>query len=258
MINYKIVLEYDGSRYNGWQRQGNTDNTIQGKLEQIISRYFDQTVEIHGSGRTDAGVHAIGQVANFKINPDLVPVFIDIHNLSTIHCDLNTYLPEDIRITDISIVDSRFHARLNAVSKVYQYRISLTNKKNVFDRKYCATITEALNIELMKDSAKSFLGQHDYAPFSDTKTKKSTVRYVKDISFNEITSSTDHYLIVDFTGNGFLYHTVRLMMGTLIKIGAGQCPPSIIEDIFNSGNRKLVPFMAPAEGLTLVKVEYDS
>ena len=257
MINYKIILEYDGTRYNGWQRQGNTDNTIQGKLEQILSRYFDQSIEIHGSGRTDAGVHALGQVANFKVDTTLVPTFIDSANMSSILWDLNTYLPEDIRIIDLCIADMRFHARLNAISKVYRYRINLSHKKNVFDRKYCATISDTLDIELMKEASKLFLGEHDFAPFSDTKTKKSTIRYVEDIIFKEDFSPTDHYLTVDFIGNGFLYHTVRLMIGTLIKIGTGQCPPNIIEDIFQTGNRKLVPFMAPAEGLTLVTVEYN-
>lgn len=258
MINYKIILEYDGTRYNGWQRQGNTDNTIQGKLEQILSRYFDQPIEVHGSGRTDAGVHALGQVANFKVNTTLVPTFINTHNLSDILRDLNTYLPEDIRIIEITTVDMRFHARLNAVSKVYRYRIILSDKKNVFDRKYCTSISETLDIPSMKEASKRFLGKHDFAPFSDTKTKKSTIRYIEDIIFNEEFSSTDHYLSVDFVGNGFLYHTVRLMIGTLIKIGVGQYTPSIIDEIFTSGNRKLIPFMAPAEGLTLVKVEYNN
>ncbi len=256
MINYKIVLEYDGTRYNGWQRQGNTDNTIQGKLEQIISRYFDQIIEIHGSGRTDAGVHAMGQVANFKVNPALVPSFIDATSLSTIYHDLNTYLPEDMRITDISVADERFHARLNAVSKVYRYRISLCDKKSVFARKYCASVAEPLNIELIKEASRKFLGEHDYAPFSDTKTKKSTVRRVDSITFTEESNGGDRYLVVDFQGNGFLYHTVRLMMGTLIMIGNGKCAPDIIDNIFTSGNRKLVPYMAPAEGLMLVRVEY--
>lgn len=256
MINYKIILEYDGSRYNGWQRQGNTENTIQGKLEQIIGRYFDQHIEIHGSGRTDAGVHALGQVANFKVDPRLAPVFINVNDLSAIFTDLNSFLPEDIRIIDLSVADERFHSRLNAVSKIYRYRISLSSKKSVFARKYCTSIVESLDINLMKEASRMFLGEHDYGCFSDTKTKKSTVRYVDSITFNEETNGTDRYLVVDFHGNGFLYHTVRLMMGTLIKIGLGECPADIINDIFSSGNRKLVPYMAPAEGLILYEVKY--
>lgn len=257
MINYKIILEYDGSRYNGWQRQGNTDNTIQGKLEQIISRYFDQNIEIHGSGRTDAGVHALGQVANFKVDQRLVPAFIDVNDLSAIFTDLNTFLPEDIRIIDLLVADERFHARLNAVSKVYRYRISLTPKKSVFERKYCTAISEPLDIRLMMEASGQFIGEHDYGCFSDTKTKKSTVRTVDSITFIEDFNGSDRYLVVDFQGDGFLYHTVRLMMGTLIKIGLHQCPPTIISDIFTHNNRKLVPYMAPAEGLILYSVSYE-
>lgn len=114
--NYKIILEYDGTKYNGWQKQGNTDNTIQGKLEATLSRYFNQEIEIHGSGRTDAGVHALGQVANFKIDTKLITCNIDLDTLSLM-VNLNSYFPEDIRILSLTEVDSRFHARLNAKKK---------------------------------------------------------------------------------------------------------------------------------------------
>lgn len=287
MINYKITLEYDGSRYNGWQRQGNTDNTIQGKLEALLSRYFGQDIEIHGSGRTDAGVHALGQVANFKVDykNNTASSNIDSEDTTALRNAINGFLPEDIRITSMSIADNRFHARLNAKSKLYRYRICLsdTNKRSVFDRKYCAILTEPasyskcetaskpkfgtksisksvscldLDIDAMKSASTSFLGEHDFGAFSDTKTKKSTVRYVESITFSTEKTATDTYLVVDFKGNGFLYHTVRLMMGTLIRIGQGECSADIIDKIFATNNRKLVPFTAPAEGLFLVEVEY--
>lgn len=258
-MNYKITLEYDGSRYNGWQRQGNTDNTIQGKLEEILRKYFEQDIEVHGSGRTDSGVHALGQVANFKIFKHFIPDEFDLEKPDIIMHNLNSFLPEDIRITSMEIVDSRFHARLNAKSKLYRYRLCLTDKRNVFERKYCALLpdtSKSLDINTMKAASTSFIGEHDLACFSDTKTKKSTVRHVESITFSTETTDNDTYLIVDFKGNGFLYHTVRLMMGTLIKIGLGECKPSIIEEILNTNNRKLVPYMAPAEGLFLVKVDY--
>lgn len=259
-MNYKITLEYDGSRYNGWQRQGNTDNTIQGKLEEILGKYFNQEIEIHGSGRTDAGVHALGQVANFKIQKESVS--FDTTNLldtTLLQKTINDFLPEDIRITSMEIVDNRFHARLNAKSKIYRYRLCLTKKRNVFNRKYSAMLPDTskdINIDIMKSAALSFIGEHDMACFSDTKTKKSTVRYVESITFSTETSENTTYLIVDFKGNGFLYHTVRLMMGTLIKIGLCECKQNLIEEIFATNNRKLVPYMAPAEGLFLVHVEY--
>lgn len=258
-MNYKITLEYDGSRYNGWQRQKNTNNTIQGKLEEIFSKYFEQDIEVNASGRTDAGVHALGQVANFKIVKHFIPDEFDLENPQIIMGNLNSYLPEDIRITSMEIVDARFHARLNARSKLYRYRLCLTDKRSVFDRKYCAILTDSskqLDMDIMKAASTAFIGEHDFGCFSDTKTTKSTVRNVESITFSQETTNDNIYLIVDFKGNGFLYHTVRLMMGTLIKIGLGECPPSIINEIFTSNNRKLVPYMAPAEGLFLVQVLY--
>lgn len=293
-MNFKIILEYDGTKYNGWQRQGNTDNTIQGKLEDILSKYFEQPIEIHGSGRTDAGVHALGQVANFKVSAEALSnikfdyetdiyskvTSDDIIQNQTLLCsiiqkNLNSYLPEDIRITSINVADDRFHARLNAKNKTYRYRWCLSYKKNVFERKYCASLAQVtsfskrqtcdtynyitctmLDIDAMKTASLSFLGEHDFIGFSDTKTKKSTIRRVDNISFTQETIDNCDYLTVDFTGNGFLYHTVRLMMGTLIQIGLGKCSPFIIEEILESKERKKVPYMAPAEGLFLVKVGY--
>ena len=259
MINYKIILEYDGSKYNGWQRQGNTDNTIQGRLENLLSRYFSQTIEIHGSGRTDAGVHALGQVANFKIDESLAGEELCLRDTDYLITSINRYLPEDIRITDMQIVDNRFHARLNAKSKTYQYRICLSDKKGVFERKYCASIQNPslLNIDAMKEASKTLLGEHDFVGFSDSKTKKSTVRRIDSIAFSTKNIAGNTYLMVDFCGNGFLYHTIRLIMGTLIKIGLGEVSPSIINEILASGNRKLVPFLAPAEGLFLINVNYS-
>ena len=258
-MNYKIILEYDGSRYNGWQRQGNTDSTIQGKLEEILSKYFNQDVEIHGSGRTDAGVHATGQVANFKVCPHKK---LSVVTNNDILCDLNNFLPEDIRILSLESVDERFHARLNAKEKTYRYTFCLDNKRSVFERKYCALLPNASShfaipdIELMKSASLSLLGEHDLLGFSDTKTKKSTIRRIDNISFKIEDICHCKYLTVDFTGNGFLYHTIRLLMGTLIQIGLHNCQPSIVEEILYSKDRKKVPYMAPAEGLTLVEVKY--
>ena len=259
MINYKITLEYDGSRYNGWQRQKNTTNTIQGKLEEIFSKHFNQDIEVHASGRTDAGVHALGQVANFKIDRHFVSGEYELDNTQMIMRSLNSYLPDDIRISSMDIVDSRFHARLNAKSKLYRYRLCLTDKRVVFDRKYCAILQDtlkSLDISLMEAASSSFIGEHDFGCFSDSKTSKSTVRNVESITFSQENTNNNSYLVVDFKGNGFLYHTVRLMMGTLIKIGLGECSPTIIDEIFATNNRKLVPYMAPAEGLFLMHVYY--
>ena len=284
-MNYKMILEYDGSKYNGWQRQGNTDNTIQGKLEEILSKYFEQDVEVNGSGRTDAGVHELGQVANFKVYSKKTAT----SSTEKIMYDLNNYLPEDIRIISLENVDERFHARLNAKQKTYRYTFCLDNKRSVFERKYCALLPDislsnqkalmaemcnltentfdvynnnALSnsiipdIELMRSASSVLLGEHDLQGFSDTKTKKSTIRRIDDITFEIKDINNSKYLIVEYTGNGFLYHTVRLLMGTLIQIGLHNCQPSIIEEILKTKDRKKVPYMAPAEGLTLVEVKY--
>lgn len=253
--NYKLILEYDGTKYNGWQRQGNTDNTIQGKLESTLSRYFNQPVEIHGSGRTDAGVHASGQVADFKIDTKLVSSDVTF-NEAKLMDTLNDFFPEDIRITSLAEVDIRFHARLNAKQKTYRYTICLSNKEPVFNRKYCMLMSKQLDIEVMKSASKLFLGTHDLLGFSDSRTKKSTVRTIESITFSMQTINNDNYVIIDYTGDGFLYHTIRLITGTLISIGLKESDISIINEILTTKNRKQVPFMAPAKGLSLIEVIY--
>ena len=253
--NYKIILEYDGTKYNGWQKQGNTDNTIQGKLENTLSRYFNQPIEIHGSGRTDAGVHALGQVANFKIDTKLVPTNILLDEQDLINT-LNSFFPEDIRITSLNEVDIRFHSRLNAKKKTYRYTICLSNKEPVFNRKYCMLMSKSLDIDAMKLASEHLLGTHDLLGFSDTKTKKSTVRTIESISFSKQIINNDNYLIINYTGDGFLYHTIRLITGTLLSIGLNESNISIIDEILTTKNRKQVPFMAPAKGLSLIEVKY--
>ena len=251
-INYMMVMEYDGTRYNGWQKQHNTDNTIQGRLETILSRYFSEDIEVHGSGRTDAGVHAKGQVANFKVHEKSIPS----SSSAGIMKDLNGYLPEDIRILSLKEAEPRFHARLNAKSKTYRYCIDISDKKDVFLRKYSMLLNRMPNIELMRTAAEKFLGEHDLAGFSDTKTKKSTVRRIDSITFSTDTALSGTHLYIEFTGNGFLYHTVRLITGTLLSIGLGESNIDIIDSILSTCNRKQVPFMVPAEGLFLMEVRY--
>lgn len=243
-----MVLEYDGSRFNGWQKQKNTDNTIQGKLEEIFSRYFGETVEVNGSGRTDAGVHAVGQVASFKITGR-------VGDYDKVKRELNNFLPEDIKILSLSETDPRFHARLNAVAKEYRYYICLDEKRSVFNRKYQMSFTDGqrldgAKIERMAEASKLFLGEHDFAGFSDNKSNKSTVRRVDSIEFNK----KDDVLCVIFKGNGFLYHMVRLMMGTLIDIAFERRELSYITDVLE-GREKAVN-KAFAGGLFLQKVEY--
>ncbi len=260
-VNYKITLQYDGTRYNGWQKQGNTKNTIQGKLEEILSKYFSQEIELNGSGRTDAGVHAACQAANFKVGypEENADKGTESRDEAVIMDELNGFLPEDIRILSLERVDNRFHARLNAVGKEYRYYISLDKKRDVFARRYMAAIEqpESLDIERMRAASKKLLGEHDFQGFSDNKSKKSTIRRIDSVDFNVCDRGADgNCLEIVFKGNGFLYHTVRLLVGTLLSIGLNESETDIIDVIFESRDRRKVPSMVPAEGLFLYKVEY--
>lgn len=294
IVNYKIVLQYDGTRYNGWQKQSNTKNTIQGKIEEILFKYFGQETELHGSGRTDAGVHAVGQVANFKVEypgalrskisgtesrnmgsdkEDCRPL---CGNFEKMKNELNSFLPEDIKILSMEQVDNRFHARLNAKEKEYRYYISFDKKRDVFARKYMAQLEhpEKLDIERMRSASEKFIGEHDFQGFSDNKSKKSTIRRIDSIEFRlcsknidnadymeeahngSVSAVQDGCLEIIFRGNGFLYHTVRLIVGTLLAVGMGESFADVVDEIFESRDRKRIPYMAPAEGLFLYRVEY--
>jgi tRNA pseudouridine38-40 synthase len=245
--NYRIELEYDGSRYDGWQKQGNTDRTIQGKLEGILERLAGEPVEVHGSGRTDAGVHALAQTANFHIDVKLSELELKAY--------LNQYLPEDISVNRLDRVPDRFHSRLNAEEKTYLYRIEMAERKPVFERKYFYGFGKSLDVEAMKRASEYFIGEHDFKSFcSNKKMKKTTVRNVKRIEFEKKGSR----LFVRFTGNGFLHHMVRILMGTLIEVGEGKKSPEQMKGILEALNRSEAGFTAPPEGLFLEKVSYKA
>lgn len=244
-MNYKLTLAYDGSRYDGWQKQGNTDNTIQGKLEALFSRISGETVELHGAGRTDAGVHAEGQTASFRLSKSIPP--------SELMAEAGRYLPEDIAILGLEEAPERFHARLNAKGKLYRYNIRMGSTPDVFRRKYQYRVEEALDIAAMKAAAEALRGKHDYRAFCSLKKyKKSTVRTV-----DSITLSLDgDNLSIDFHGDGFLYNMVRIMAGTLIEVGLGKRRAEEIPSILASLDRQNAGMTAPARGLCLVRVEY--
>lgn len=245
MKNYKMILQYDGSRYSGWQKQGNTTNTIQGKLEAILKRMTDSEVELHGSGRTDAGVHALAQTANFKCNTAL--------HESEIHAYLNEYLPQDIRVLSLAEAAPRFHARLNAVQKQYRYVINTNPIQDVFTRKYMTHLPQKYDLEAMKIASGLLLGEHDFKSFCENKhMKKSTIRRIDSIEIVQ----KDSIITIDFTGNGFLYHMVRILTGTLLEIGENKRKPEDILQILQAKNRPAAGFTAPAQGLYLVKVMY--
>ena len=246
MKNYKVTLMYDGSRYDGWQRQGNTANTIQGKIEQLLSKSFGGQIEIFGAGRTDAGVHAKGQVFHVKLDTKL-----SAEELRTL---LNEYLPEDIVAVSAEEVDMRFHSRLNATGKIYEYRIRNSRAGNPFMRKYYYMVPEALDLSAMREAAKQLAGTWDYQSFCSTKrSKKSTVRTVHDIAVRK----EGEDIILTFHGNGFLYNMVRILTGTLIEVGLGKRTPQSMREILEAKDRSAAGFTVPAQGLCLVEVEYD-
>ena len=245
MRNFKVTLQYEGTRYQGWQKQESTDNTIQRKLEALLSKMAGTKVEIQGSGRTDAGVHAAGQVANFHLDTDQSP--------SQIMDYMNFYLPEDIAVISIEEVPERFHSRLNAKGKTYLYRVINSPVPHIFDRKYAWTVEEKLDVDAMRRAAAFMEGTHDYKAFTSLKkSKKSTVRTVERILIEEV----EDEIRFTFNGDGFLYHMVRIMMGTLIEVGLHKKKPEEITGIFEKGLRENAGELVPAKGLTLLEVRY--
>ena len=244
MRNLRLDICYDGTRYRGWQRLPGREDTIQGKLETVLSRILEEPIEITGSGRTDAGVHARGQVANFHCE-SAMPA-------GEILASLRRYLPEDIGIYSCRDVSPRFHARLNAKEKTYLYRIWNSDTPCVFDRRYVTVMPEQLDLEAMEEAAKLLCGEHDFSAFcGNPKMKKSTVRFLRRIAIQR----QGEELQLRFTGNGFLYNMVRILVGTLIEVGRGERTPQSVPSLFG-GKRAQAGFLAPAQGLCLEEVLY--
>ena len=244
MRNLRLDICYDGTRYRGWQRLPGKDDTIQGKLETALSRILGESIEISGSGRTDAGVHARGQVANFHCE-SAMPAKEILENL-------RRYLPEDIGIYSCRDVSERFHARLNAKEKTYCYRIWNSEMPCVFDRRFVAVMPESLDLCAMEQAAGHLLGQHDFAAFcGNAKMKKSTVRYIRDLTV----ARQGNEVRITVTGNGFLHNMVRILVGTLVEVGRGERDPESIPQLFG-GKRTEAGFLAPPQGLCLMEVYY--
>lgn len=244
MRNFKLTLCYDGSRYKGWQRQGNTENTIQGRLEALLSRLLQQPVELSGSGRTDAGVHARAQVCSFKAETAL-----DCDELLRL---IRRYLPEDIGAVALAEAPPRFHARLSCREKTYVYRIWNSPEPNVFERDFLYTLAEPLDRAAMEQAAAQLLGKHDFSAFCGMKMKKSAVRELREVKLERLGGE----LRLSLTGDGFLYNMVRIIVGTLIEVGQGRRNPEDIRAVLESKDRALAGFTAPAKGLILWDVRY--
>ena len=244
MRNIRLDICYDGTRYNGWQRQTSHDNTIQGKLETALSRILGEPIEISASGRTDTGVHARGQVANFHTDAAM--------SCAELLAELRKYLPEDIGIYSCREVSPRFHARLNALEKTYLYRLWNSDQPCVFDRRFVAVMEEELDLERMQEAAQLLLGTHDFSAFcANKKMKKSTVRTIKSFTVQRVGEE----IRFTVTGNGFLHNMVRILVGTLVEVGRGEREMDSIPALFG-GKRENAGFLAPGKGLCLMEVRY--
>ena len=244
MRNIRLDVCYDGTRYRGWQRLPGHDNTIQGKLETALSRILGEPIEITGSGRTDAGTHALHQVANFHCENSM--------QTDQILAQLRMYLPEDIGIYSCKNVSPRFHSRLNAKTKTYRYRVWNSNTPCVFERKFVYIHEADLDLSQMRRAAEYYLGEHDFSAFcANKKIKKSTVRYIE--SFEIVRQGNELHFVV--TGNGFLHHMVRIMVGTLLEVGRGERPPESVAALFGAA-RAESGALIPSCGLCLMEVNY--
>jgi tRNA pseudouridine38-40 synthase len=245
MNNYKMVIQYDGGRYKGWQRLGGSADTIQGRIESVLSEMVGESVEIIGSSRTDAGVHALAQVANFKTDRDFSPAEVMGY--------LNRYLPQDISVTEVSLAPGSFHARYNSVEKTYLYRIWNREYPNPFMRKYSMHVGQKLDIRSMQASSAYFIGQHDFTAFTNAKSKsKSMVRTVYSIDIAE----NDGFIDIRIRGDGFLHNMVRRIVGTMIEVGLGRLDADSIPAILESKERKKAGYIAEACGLYLERIGF--
>ncbi len=246
MKNYKMLIQYDGTRYNGWQKQGDTDNTIQQKLENILGIMTGEPADVHGAGRTDAGVHARGQVAQFRIETDKTP--------DEIRDYFNEYLPDDIGVLSVTEAAPRFHSRFNATRKTYLYRIGKDKSRHVFERKYIYEYRGTLDTAAMKVATIQLRGEHDFKSFcGNPKMRKSTVRNLYAIHIRE----TEDEIDLEFIGEGFLQYMVRILVGTLIEVGEGRRDPFSMSALLEARDRKMAGPTAPACGLTLMQVDYN-
>ncbi len=244
MRNLRLDICYDGTRYRGWQRLPGAENTIQGKLEKTLSRILGEPIEITGSGRTDAGTHALGQVANFHCNSTM--------SCQDILSQLRMYLPEDIGIYSCKNASERFHARLNAKTKTYRYRVWNSDMPCVFERKYVYVDRAPVDLDKMRTAATLFLGEHDFSAFCANKNmKKSTVRFLERLDIER----NGCELVFTVTGNGFLHHMVRILVSTLLEVGRGERTPDSIPLLFG-GKRSQAGPLIPACGLCLMEVSY--
>lgn len=246
MRNIKLIIEYDGKDFNGWQKQPNKLN-IQGTIEKAIEQITGEKVDLTASGRTDAGVHALGQVANFKTN-STIPI-------EKFAIAINSNLKKSILIKSAEEVEDRFHSRLTCKRKTYRYVINNSKEGSAIYRHLETHIPMKLNVEKMKEAILFFKGEHDFKAFKASGTSsKSSVRIIYEA---KIIEKPDEKIWIELTGNGFLYNMVRIIAGTLVEVGLGKIEPEDIKTIIETKNRENAGKTLPPQGLYLVNVEYE-
>ena len=246
MKNYCLTLAYDGSRYQGWQGQGNTEHTIQARVAAVLERMCGHPADVQASGRTDAGVHALGQVATVRLETGLT--------CGEILNYLNRYLPQDIGALAVEEAPERFHARLSACYKTYRYQIWNSPAPDVFGRKYRLALPEPLNLDAMGRAARLLEGEHDFRSFCGlTRFRKSTVRTVYAIGLDRL----EEVVTLCFTGNGFLNRMVRILSAVLVEVGLGHRPPEWAAEVLAARERAAAPGALAPQGLFLESVSYE-
>ncbi|MCR4802620.1 MAG: tRNA pseudouridine(38-40) synthase TruA [Lachnospiraceae bacterium] len=247
MRNIRLVIEYDGSRYDGWQKQKRKgSNTIQEKIEEVLEKMEGKPVELIGGARTEAGGHAYEQIANFKTDSK--------KKMYEIKHYLNRYLPMDIAVLEVDEVPERFHSAFGARAFIYEYKITMGDVPSVFQRKYNYYCFQQLDAEKMREASKYFLGKHDFKAFSDNKRmKKSTERVIHEI---DIYADMEE-MSITIQADDFWPRMARIMVGTLIEVGRGEIPPEKVKDIIESKDREQAGETAEAKGLFLQEIIYE-
>lgn len=253
--NLLLTIEYDGSEFSGWQRQPER-RTVQGELERVLSKVCGVPVQINGTSRTDAGVHGLGQRASFKLESGIPTDKIKLAANNILAGGKNLAASVgDVRILNVEEMPSEFHARFDAKGKKYRYVIYNGDDQNIFRRKYCYQVQKPLDVEAMQKAAKHIVGTHDFACFQSAggQERETTVRTV----FGLDIFRKDQDVVIEISGDGFLYNMVRIITGTLVEVGLGRRNADDLVGIIESADRTKAGHKAPAEGLYLVEVYYE-
>ena len=247
-MNFKITLQYDGTDFHGWQMQGDL-RTVQGELTNALSQIDSRPVIVHGSGRTDAGVHAKGQVASVNLQKDITA--------EKLRAAINGNVGKDLRAMAVEPVSEDFHARYSALDKTYRYRIVNSRVISPFLVRYAHQEARPLDVERMTEIARLFPGEHDWTAFSSAQSDSETkIRTITTLDVSEHCDEDSRIIDVSITAEGFLRYMVRSIVGTLMAVGRGEMDDALVQRAIDEGDRSLVAATAPACGLTLMSVRY--